>query len=189
MEEKELQKTIEKVEEDYGKLQVVDSESYNLTALKVKDLSKIKKNVKDYWKEPIANAYKTHKTLKAKENEMTKPLEKAISYCKNQMSDYILIQENEKKRLEEENQANIDDEFGAAPMVQSDIPETSGISFTSTYKIDSVDINKIPKTLNGIQLLIADESAIKTLIKLSKGAIDIPGIKYHEEKTIRASGK
>ena len=189
MEEKDLKSEIKKVKEEYGTLQVVDNETYEIAAKKVKELSIIKKNVKDYWKEPIANAYSVHKSLKAKENEMVKPLDSEITYCKSQMSDYILIQESEKKRLEEEYIENEDNEFGVAPIIQSDISNVNGISYSSNYQLDQIDINLLPKTLNGIQLVIADESAIKNLIKSAKGNIEIPGVKFHEEKTIRASSK
>lgn len=188
MEEKDLKSEIKKVKEEYGTLQVIDNETYEAAAEKVKELSIIKKNVKDYWKEPIANAYSVHKSLKAKENEMVKPLDNEITYCKNQMSDYILIQESEKKRLEETIESE-ENEFGVAPIIQSDVSSVNGISYTSNYQLDQIDIDLLPKTLNGIQLVIADESAIKNLIKSAKGNIEIPGVKFHEEKTIRASSK
>lgn len=188
MEEKELKNKIEEVKEKYETIEVVDQKTYENAANIVKELTKIKKNVKSYWKEPISNAYKVHKSLKAKENEMVKPLEKAINYCKSQMSDYILIQESEKKRLEEESQVE-ENEFGVAPIVKSDISEVNGISYTSKYVLDQIDLEKLPKNLNGVQLIIADESAIKSLIKASKGKIKIPGVKFHEEKVIRANSK
>lgn len=55
-----------------------------------------------------------------------------------------------------------------------------GISYRTDYVIESVDFEKLTPVVNGAPIVKLDESAVKNLIKATKGKIVIPGIKYRE---------
>lgn len=75
-----------------------------------------------------------------------------------------------------------------AAAVNSVIPKqsvkASGVSVSKAWKITSIDNSKVPIELNGFELRPVDEAAVMRLIKASKGAISIPGVKYEETATI-----
>lgn len=81
------------------------------------------------------------------------------------------------------------DNLAASATVRMPEPKATGISYSSTWKINRIDVQKLPDFFNGIQLKKPDESEILRLIKASKGMIQIPGVEYEETKTmtIRAS--
>ena len=68
---------------------------------------------------------------------------------------------------------------GASLPVQS-APTVKGVSTTKDYEIVSVDSSKVPIVFNGVEIRPVDMSAVKKLIKDSKGTIEIEGIEYRE---------
>ena len=68
---------------------------------------------------------------------------------------------------------------GASLPVQS-APTVKGVSTTKDYEIVSVDSSKVPIVFNGVEIRPVDMSAVKKLIKNSKGTIEIEGIEYRE---------
>lgn len=63
-------------------------------------------------------------------------------------------------------------------------PKADGISMTKTWKITSIDLSEVPDEINGALIRPVDMSAVMTLIKASKGSIEIPGIKFEESVTV-----
>lgn len=63
-------------------------------------------------------------------------------------------------------------------------PKAKGVSQTKTWKITKIDSEKVPVSLNGMELRPVDEKLVLQLIKASKGKIAIPGVEYKEDVII-----
>lgn len=60
-------------------------------------------------------------------------------------------------------------------------PKAKGVSQTKTWKITRIDSEKVPISLNGMELRPVDEKLVLQLIKASKGKIAIPGVECKED--------
>ena len=65
-----------------------------------------------------------------------------------------------------------------------DKPKASGVSTSKTYRISKIDLSLVPVTFGGVVIRPVDEKAVLSLIKQSKGAIDIPGIEFVEDVVV-----
>ena len=178
--EQELNGRIFEVEEQAKLIKVIDNESFSFANNFLKQIKSTIKQIDLYWEEPKRNAYAAYKAINDKISEMKKALTNAEKLIKNELSDYVRIQEDEKRKVEELAKTN----YGVNLVVDADIPKEKGTSFKTDYIIHVEDISKIPAIFNGIQILSVNEQAIKQLAKLSKGKIEIPGIKIEETKIV-----
>lgn len=73
--------------------------------------------------------------------------------------------------------------------VQHQTPKVKGISQSKTWEIceSECDWSKVPVSLVGIELRPVDKAAVLRLIKMSKGQVEIPGIKFRETYTTSVS--
>ena len=73
--------------------------------------------------------------------------------------------------------------------VQHQMPKVKGISQSKTWEIceSECDWSKVPVSLIGIELRPVDKAAVLRLIKMSKGQVEIPGIKFRETYTTSVS--
>jgi len=178
-----MEKELELIVKESSELSIVDQETFELAGEYLKKIKTAEKEIEDYWTKPIANAHNAHKELIAKKKEILDPFNEAEKKVKKNMSAYITEQEKAKALLEATT-----NEYGVDVALPDNIDKVDGISYSDSYEIQEIDITKLPKELNGVILVKPDESAIKNLIKLAKGNIEIPGVKFKEEKTIRAKG-
>lgn len=81
-------------------------------------------------------------------------------------------------------EAEVMDNVATAGRVQSQVPKAKGISTSKTWKITGIDSSKVPVEFNGMELRPVDEKLVLSLIKASKGKIQIPGVTYEETATI-----
>jgi len=183
--EKELRTELEKKQKEVSELAIVDQPTYLLAGNEVKELTELKKKVSSYWEEPKSSAYKTWKNLCKKEKDMLEPIENSLSLVKENIGAYQLKIENE---LEETAQ-KAKEEYGVEIVARTDLPKLQGISSSTTWEIESIDLNLLPKFIDGTALVKADESKIKKLIKNSKGTIEIPGVKYTKKKIVKTTGR
>ena len=64
-------------------------------------------------------------------------------------------------------------------------PKADGASLSKVWKITSIDNRLVPIDIMGIMLRPVDEKAIMSLIKMSKGTVQIPGVTYEETVNVR----
>lgn len=81
-------------------------------------------------------------------------------------------------------EAEVYESASAIAMAPAAKPKADGISTSKSWEIVSIDERLVPVTLNGVVLRKVDESAIKRLIKLTKGQIVIPGVTFKETESI-----
>ena len=68
--------------------------------------------------------------------------------------------------------------------IQAKPQKAKGVSQTKTWKITKIDSEKVPISLNGMELRPVNEKLVLQLIKASKGKIAIPGVEYKEDVII-----
>lgn len=59
-------------------------------------------------------------------------------------------------------------------------PKSDGVSTTKDWEIVSIDPEKVPLAVAGVEIRPVDKSAVMRLIRASKGTIEIPGIAFKE---------
>ena len=99
--EQELNGRIFEVEEQAKLIKVIDNESFSFANNFLKQIKSTIKQIDLYWEEPKKNAYAAYKAINDKISEMKKPLTNAEKLIKNELSDYVRIQEDEKRKVEE----------------------------------------------------------------------------------------
>lgn len=181
----------------------------------LKQIKPVIKNIKDYWKPLKESAKKAHSDLCAREKSMLEPLELAETQIKAKMSVYITEQEEKARREQEalrkaqeeealkqlaeaeklkeegkELEAQMQEEMAYAidevkTVITPTIQKQEGISYMTDYVIEVVDATKVPAYINGIEIRPVDTQAIKKLVKMSKGQLQINGIKISETKVMK----
>ena len=80
--------------------------------------------------------------------------------------------------------ASVIESAGRSIIIDAPQPKAEGVSMTSDWEIESIDSSLVPISIAGMEIRPVDEAAIKRLIKMSKGKIVIPGVKYKETARI-----
>jgi hypothetical protein len=111
---------------------------------------------------------------------MSDPLKNLEKVLKSKISDYLLIMEDEKNKKEEE----LKRITGFDVVLDVEGSKAKGLSSIDNYIITVIDESLVPNSLNGVVLRKVDENAVKQLVKLAKGNIEIPGIKIEKTKVI-----
>ena len=83
-------------------------------------------------------------------------------------------------------EASVADTLSGNITVLAEKPIVQGVSATKDWEIVSVDADKVPAYLCGIELRPVDLGAVKRLIKASKGSVQIPGVTYKETLSMSA---
>lgn len=166
-------------------LQVVDDSSYTEAGELLKAIKGAQVQIKNYWEEPKKRAYEAYKSIMDKINEMKKPLESAEKVLKAGIGAYMLIKEDERKKLE----TQAKEQYGVEVVLQTNAPKVDGISVVTDYEVHITDISKVPVIFNGIQICQVDISAVKRLAKMMNGNLVIPGLRIEETKVIRSKAK
>jgi hypothetical protein len=181
----------------YGSIES-DKEYEDITDIQRQAKAQIN-SVKDSMKEAIATAHKTHKLLKAKENEACQPLLEIVDKTKRMMGDY----DAERKRRERERDAEIaaqalKDASALAQMGEVEAakatllykapasnfkPSGGGTITRTTYNVELVDIDAVPR-----EYMIADMAMIKKIATATNGK-PIAGVKITAVTTTTAKMK
>jgi len=106
MEEKDLQKEIQKFEGRSDAMVISDQPSYELAGEYVVALDGLLKKIRNYWEEPIKKAHETHKALTRKRAEMCNPVEAERKKTSRKVSEYL----TEQDRIRREEQRKLDEQ-------------------------------------------------------------------------------
>jgi len=207
---KEQAATLEQQAQAYT---ISSATDYEEAAGFLKRVKAAKKQVEDYWQEPIQKAFEAHRALTAKRQQMVSVCDSAERVMKGKMLTYSQKIEAERRAAEEEarkaqraeadkllEQAAQAEEQGDVmaaemAMVQAGLvwqiqtkvevvkPAVKGVSTRSKTVVKIVDDAKVPAYLNGFCIRTVDEKAILTLHKLNPGLV-IPGIVFEQEKIL-----
>lgn len=78
-------------------------------------------------------------------------------------------------------EAEIMDNVAASVSVASAKPKATGVSTKKDWEIVSIDSEKVPTTVMGIDIRPVNTAAVMRLIRMSKGQVSIPGIRFEEK--------
>lgn len=81
-------------------------------------------------------------------------------------------------------EAEVMDEMASTGKVTTSAPKAAGVSQRKTWKIVSIDPDKVPVKVGEAELRPVDQAAVMRLIKESKGTVQIPGVQYEESVSI-----
>ncbi len=107
-EEKKLSTQVSDIEFKAESIVITDEDTYAQAASFIKDVKKMLKNVKEFFKPMKEQAHKAHAEICKRENEMSEPLVNAEKILKQSMGNFAAIQE--RKRREEAERARIEAE-------------------------------------------------------------------------------
>jgi len=171
----------------------------------LKQLRRVRLQIKDTFDKPINDAYKAHRSMIAARDKHDKPLADAESIVNRRMGAWKTAEDarreaaeraareaerkaEEERRLaeavelEEENRPAEAERVLAAPVevapivMRSAVPQVQGISTRKTWKWEIIDPDLIPR-----EYFILDEKAIGAIVRTRKDQTRIPGIRAYSE--------
>lgn len=168
------------------------------------EIKSMQKKVKEYWQEPIKNAYETHKKLKAKESEMLEPLQNSEKIIKEKITTYNFnmerLKREEEERIKAEQQKQAMEQLQEAERLKAEgneveaqiaeanalamsqvevkvdsmVEKVEGLSFRQDYEIIVEDASKVPAYINGTEIRKIDLAQIKRFVKMTNNGVEIP---------------
>lgn len=207
---KEQAATLEQQAQAY---QIATNEDYEEAAGFLKRVKGAKKQVEDYWKEPISKAFEAHRALTAKRQQMIGVCESAEKVMKRKMLIYSQKIEAERRAAEEAarkaaqeesdrllaeaakaeesgdtmqataNMAMAEQVSSIKPAVQVFKPKVQGVSTKKVWKVRVNDAKAVPAYVSGVCVRPIDERALLQLRKLNPG-IEIPGVTFFQTEQL-----
>lgn len=174
--EKQQSNKVDLVVKQALELLVVDNYTFTVANDILVSIKEAIKQVKGYWETPKKTAKKAYDEIRDKEKEMLDKLLEAEKALKGQLGNYVLLQEQERERLQEQAK----EEYGIDIALKIDIPEHEKTTFIKDYDIEIIDGALVPN-----EYKVIDTSLIKRVVKDTKGKIVIPGVKIIEKKIVR----
>lgn len=192
---------------------IESNEDYEEAANFLKRVKGAKKQIEEYWKEPIQKAFEAHKALTAKRQQMIGVCDSAEKEMKGKMLRYSQKIEAERRAAEEQarkaaqeesdrllaeaakaeksgdtmqatvNMAMAEQMEAVKPAVQVVAPKVTGVSTKKVWKVRVDDAEKVPAYANGICIRPVDERAIMQLHRLNPN-IEIPGVTFFQTEQL-----
>lgn len=202
--------TLEQQAQDYT---ISTNTDYSGAAEFLKQVKNAKKQVEDYWKEPIQKAFEAHRALTAKRQQMVSVCESAEKVMKRKMLTYSQKIEAERRAAEEQarkaaqeesdrllaeaakseeqgdatqaavNMAMAEQVSSIAPAVQIVAPKIQGVSTKKVWKVRITDEKAVPNYVNGICIRPVDERAIMQIHRLNPN-VKIAGCEFFQSEQL-----
>lgn len=187
-----------------AKFEITNQEQYEAGAAYAKSVKSYLSKVGEAFDPIISAAHKAHTTAIAQKKVFTDKADQALKIVKQSMSAYIAEQERIKREaqakfLEEQRQrdeeAKRQREAELALGIELDITEQveietygpiaevgpaidkAGVKYRDVYKFEITDLNAIPR-----QYLMPNDVMIGGVVRSTKGAVAIPGVRVIVEK-------
>lgn len=201
------------IEEQAQAVQITNNAQYESAAEMLKQIKAAKKQVEDYWKEPIQKAFEAHRALTSKKSAMTNICDSAEKILKGKMLTYSQNIESERRAAEEAarkaaqeeadrllaeaakaeesgdtmqatvNMAMAEQMASIKPAVQVVAPKVSGVSTKKVWKVKITDEKSVPSYVAGICIRPVDEKALLQLRKLNPN-VEIAGVSFYQDSTL-----
>ncbi|MFA5158726.1 MAG: hypothetical protein WC451_06110 [Patescibacteria group bacterium] len=191
-------------------VKIINNDDYTRAGQILLTIKEIRKKIENTFKPIKQKMDAAKKEVLDQEKLADKPLAEAESYIKPLIAQYNAEQERirqeeenrlreiarkqeEERRLQEavaaeqsgnkeEAEAIIEAPVQAPPVVvQKTVPKVQGVSFTKLWKFRITNAALIPR-----EYMIPHEQAIGSVVRNTKGAIQIPGIEIYSEDSVSA---
>ena len=198
-----LRKDVDHILAEMEQLDITTNEQFEKTGAFVQGIKGKQKEVKDHYEQKRARSYDIYKAVTTKISSYIDPLAKAERIVKKKLGDYRVemvrlrrIEETEKLAIaetqaetrqladaEETGDDSILDEplIVAPPVLETEVPKMKGISFTTVWKFDVVNVDDLPR-----KYMIIDVKKIQGVVNALKDASSIPGIRVFSEQQVGA---
>ena len=192
---------------------IATNTDYEEAAGFLKRVKAAKKQVEDYWREPIQKAFEAHRALTAKRQQMIGVCESAEKVMKRKMLTYSQKIEAERRAAEEQarkaaqeesdrllaeaakaeesgdsasatvNMAMAEQVSSIAPAVQVAAPKVAGVSKKKVWKCCITDSSKVPVAVCGVCIRPIDTKAVMQLHRLNPN-VEIPGVTFFQTEQL-----
>lgn len=192
---------------------IATNEDYEQAAEFLKRVKAARKQVEDYWEEPIKKAFEAHKALTVKRKQMTDTCDSAEKVMKRKMLAYSTKIEAERRAAEEQarkaaqeeadrllaeaakaeesgdtmqatvNMAMAEQVASIKPAVQVVAPKIQGVSTKKVWKVKITDAKAVPSYVAGICIRPVDERAIMQLRRLNPN-VEIAGVAFFQTEQL-----
>ncbi len=198
-----LRKDVDTILAEMQGLEITTPEQFQEAGAFVQGIKGKQKEVKDRYEPNRARTYDAYKAVTADIATYIDPLVKAERIVKKKLGDYHtemewLRRKEEAKKLaiaeaeaetrqladaEETGDDSILDEplIVAPPVLETEVPKMKGISFTTVWKFDVVNVDDLPR-----KYMILDVKKIQGVVDALKEATAIPGIRVFSEQQVGA---
>lgn len=181
---KKVKEVSKKVEEYWEPLRQSTHEAYQKVLSQKKEMTEPLKSAEKILKGKIGEYTAEQERIRREQEEAMR--KKAQKEAERKLAEALEAQDNgdlvgaEYAMAE----AEVMDNLAVAGRIQPQVPKVKDVSSQKAWKITAIDSSAVPINFNGIELRPVDEKMIMSLIKTSKGKIEIPGVKYIETATI-----
>ena len=192
---------------------ITTNDDYEQAAGFLKRVKAAKKQVEDYWREPIQKAFEAHRALTAKRQQMIGVCDSAEKVMKRKMLSYSqkieaerrAAEEAARKKAQEEsdrllaeaakaeksgdtmqatvNMAMAEQVSSIKPAVHVAAPKVTGVSKKKVWKCCITDSSKVPVAVCGVCIRPIDTKAVMQLHRLNP-SIGIDGIEFYQDEQI-----
>lgn len=198
-----LRKDVDEILARMEALTIENAEQFKETAEFTQRIRGKQKEVIELFEPERKKTDEAHKAVTKQINSFLDPLKEAEKIVKKKLGDYRTVQERKRREEEqrklaelkaraedqllEEAEANgdesiLDEEIMVAkPDLETEIPAMKGISFTTVWHFQIVDVNQIPR-----DYMMPDEKKIGEVVRALKDKADIPGIRVFSEQQVGA---
>jgi len=172
----------------------------------LKDIKGFRKQLDEFFDPNISRLHKAHKEAKAQKTKFEEPLKKAEEIVKEEITTYMVEQDNIRREAEEKARQEAEKRFEEAreaekagdkekaeqirqeeTAVITPLPpevKAEGTHLVKHWTWEVVDIDKIPR-----KYFILDELSINKIVREQKKKTDIPGIRVFQEAGIATRTK
>ena len=196
-----------------AEIDVVGQDTLDHATAFLQRVKSLRDTIAEKFKEPVANAYKANRSMKALMDEIDKPAKDAWGLVKGKIADFTIeqarVQREEQERLREaarkeaeykqleeavrlENEGHLQaaDEVMSAPVMPvapiavAAPPKAKGLTVRKTWKARILDPTKIPGTW-----LMPNLKAIDAYARSMGSEAVIPGVEFYEDTNVAVRAK
>ena len=198
-----LRKDVDTILAEMEGLDITTNEQFEETGAFVQGIKSKQKEVKGHYEDKRVQTYEKYKAVTTEISSYIDPLVKAERIVKKKLGDYRTAMEKkrrdeeqrllfeaqamEEQRLLEDAEATGDDSIldepliVAPPVLETEVPKMKGISFTTVWRFDVVNVDDLPR-----KYMIIDVKKIQGVVNALKDASSIPGIRVFSEQQVGA---
>ncbi len=198
-----LRKDVDEILAEMEGLDITTNEQFEESGAFVQAIKAKQKEVVSHYELKRARTYDTYKAVTTEIASYIGPLGKAERIVKKKLGDYRTemvrlrqVEETAKLKIaeaqaetrqladaEETGDDSILDEplIVAPPVLETEVPKMKGISFTTVWKFDVVNVDDLPR-----KYMIIDVKKIQGVVNALKDASSIPGIRVFSEQQVGA---
>ncbi len=143
----------------------------------------LKKGIKAYWKDSIDKAHQAHKAIKAKENEMLKPVEEAERRIKGKTTEFLTKKFKEQREKEKKLQDQANQEGIKVKVKVETSPAPTGQISKEYWFAEVFDKALVPEKYK-----IVNQSALNQVAAAEKKDASIPGVEIKMEVRTQVRG-